>query len=136
MKPRLVHSLALALVLGACGGGGSRTLSLVNSPQTPAAQGTVTARFDENGNTRLALEVKHLAPPERVWPSARVSVVWVQAPDGTVHNVGALKVGDNLTGRLETVTPLQDFDLFVTVEELPAVTYPKGPRVLSALVAK
>lgn len=134
MKLALVLSLALALPLAACGGPGP--IPMVNAPQTPAAQGTVVARIAENGNVRLNLEVRHLAPPEKVSPGATIYVVWVQPQGGPPQNVGALRVDQNLAGRLETTTAHQSFEVFVTAEDMPAVTMPRGIRLLTAVVSQ
>lgn len=139
MKSRLFHCLlpAFALAVGglaACAG--PSPLPMLNSSQTPAARGTVLAEAAENGNTRLIVEVKHLAPPENVAPSAKVYVVWVQPQGAPPQNVGALRVNDDLTGRLQTVTAFASFQVMVTAEELPTATAPRGPQVLSAIVAQ
>lgn len=134
MKRALVLSMALALPLAACGG--PAPIQMLNAPQTPAAQGTVVARPAENGNVKLTVEVKHLAPPERVSPTAKVYVVWVQPQSGPPQNVGGLRVDQNLSGRLETVTVHQSFEVYITAEEQPAATLPTGPRTLTAVVTQ
>ena len=134
MKRSLVLSMALALLSAACGG--PSPITMTNAAQTPAAQGTVNARPVENGNMELSIEVKHLAPPEKVSPGAKVYVVWVQAQSGPPQNMGALRVDENLTGRLTTVTVHPAFETYITAEELPTATMPRGPRVLSAVVSQ
>ena len=108
MKRALVLSMALALPLAACGG--PAPIQMLTAPQTPAAQGTVVARPAENGNVRLTVEVKHLAPPERVSPTAKVYVVWVQPQSGPPQTVGAVRVDQTLTGRRATITVHQTTD--------------------------
>ena len=125
---------ALSAAPSACGG--PAAIPMVSSPQTPAAQGTVAAAPAPNGNTRLSVEVKHLALPERVAPGAKVYVVWVVPHGGPPQNVGALRVDENLTGRLDTVTAQPSFEVLVTAEDYPAATTPRGPRVLAAVVAQ
>jgi hypothetical protein len=129
-------SLALASTAGLSACGGPSAVPMLNAPQTPAAQGSVVARAAENGNTKLTVEVKHLAAPEKVSPGAKVYVVWVQPQGGPPQNVGALRVDDSLTGHLETVTAHPSFEVRVTAEEFPAATMPRGPVVLSAVVAQ
>jgi hypothetical protein len=107
----------------------------VSGSAAPAAEGTVRALPGPNGNTHIDVLVRHLAPPEKVFPAAKVYVVWVQAPGGPPQNVGALRLDDDLTGRLSTVTPLQAFTLVVTPEQSPVETVPQGPRVLTAQVS-
>ncbi len=140
MKSRLFHgvlatfALASGGALAACGG--PAPVPMINAPQAPAAQGSVLAQAAENGNTRITVEVKHLAPPERLNPTAKVYVVWVQPPGGPPQNVGALRVDAELTGRLVTVTAFATFDVLVTAEEFPTTTMPRGPQVLSAVITQ
>lgn len=133
MKRALVLLAALALPLPACGG--AATTPMVNAPQTPAAEGTVHTSIGENGNTRVTLQVRHLAPPERVVPGAAVYVVWINPENGRPQNAGALYVDANLTGRLDTITPYGSFEIYVTAEDTPTAATPRGPRVLTAVVS-
>ena len=132
MKRALV--LLAALALAACGAGPT-VVPMLNAPQTPAAQGTVSASFTENGNTRVMVEVQHLAPPDRVTSGAKVYVVWINPPNGRPQNAGALQVGPDLTGRLDTITPYPSFEVYLTAEDAPTAAAPHGPRVLTAVVA-
>ncbi|MEP7121615.1 MAG: hypothetical protein ABJE95_11920 [Byssovorax sp.] len=133
MTLRILPALAFVFMLAGCG---SAAIQLVNGPQTPAAQGQVKTDVGDNGNLKLEIEVKHLAPPANVSAGAKVYAVWIQTKDGAAQNVGALRVDDDLTGHLETTTPQHNFALFITTEEDPAALAPKGARVLSATVAK
>jgi hypothetical protein len=135
MKPSRIVALVASVWLTACAAGPIPT-PLVGSTLVPAAQGSVIASPGANGNTRLLVQVKHLAPPERVSPSAKTYVVWVRPAGGSAQNVGAIVVDDNLSGRLETLTPLQTFDLFITAEPYPAIPGPRGPQVLVAQISQ
>jgi hypothetical protein len=133
-RPPAVWLLA-AVFLAGC----ATTVRLTNGPMVPAAQGEVTVTEGENGNTKLALKVQHLALPEKVDAAATVYVVWVMANlEGSApQNVGALVVDQALTGTLETITPLKQFELTITPEPTATVTAPSGPKVFSAsIVAK
>jgi hypothetical protein len=128
---------SLGLVLAACGGK-SQTASFPfeASSVTPGAMGEVVTRTDANGNTRLSIDVQHLAPPDRVAPGATVYVVWVTdvAAGATPQNLGALRVDKDLRGKLEVATPLRTFDLTITAEPSPGVVAPSGPPVLKVRV--
>ena len=67
---------------------------------------------------------------------ASAYVVWVEPLDRSMapQNVGALRVNDDLEGELRTVTPLEDFNLFVTPEPHGNANEPSGPKVLWATV--
>jgi hypothetical protein len=94
----------------------------------PAAQGEVLAEPGENGNVRLTLHMRHLAPPEKMTTGATVYIVWVKstAADGKVQNVGALKPDAALEASLVTMTTLPEFDVMVTAEASASVQNPSG----------
>jgi hypothetical protein len=131
-------SLALSLGLVACGSSAppARSFPFEPSSVTPAAMGEVATTIEPNGNTKLTVNVQHLAPPDRVTPGATVYVVWVAPPEegATATNLGALRVDADLRGKLEAVTPLRGFDLKITAEETPTVDEPHGTPVLSVRV--
>jgi hypothetical protein len=123
----------VALSLAACG---PSPIRLVGSARTPAAEGSMTVRATSNGNTRIVLDVEHMAPPDHIKADARVYVVWARplAGDGTPQNLGALVVDKELRGRIDTLTPLRRFELFVTVEPIATAKAPSGDHLLSATV--
>jgi hypothetical protein len=125
--------VAGALVLGACA---HDTVPLQASSDVPAAQGELKLRTGDSGNTKLNVEVAHLAEPEKVRPGATNYVVWVQSPQGPPQNVGALKVGDDRKGELATTTPYSEFQLFITAEPNPTAAMPSSERLMFANVRK
>jgi hypothetical protein len=85
----------------------------------------------------LTLRVAHLASPARLTPPASIYVVWTQSlVGGRPQNVGALEVDADLSGRLDTTTPLEAFRVFVTPESSPRAELPSAPPVLSASIGK
>jgi hypothetical protein len=128
---------SLVFVASLVSAGCASTFALTSGPQTPAAEGKVVAKAGPNNNTKLVIEVKHLAPPKKVNPEGKVYVVWVQgaAENGTPQNLGALKVDSNLKGTLETLTPLRDFRLTITVERSAMLTSPTSSPVLAARIS-
>jgi hypothetical protein len=121
---RLVLASALVLLCssqlgcGIFGGGNHQTMRA--SPSIPSSEGTVESSIDDNGNVRLAVEVTRLPHPSKVAPGATVYAVWVIPGSAVVQNAGTLVVDDDLTGKLETVTPYKTFQLTVTPEITPA----------------
>lgn len=131
-------ALACAVALG-CGKStpeAKQPISLVAAADAPAAQGHVSVADGGNGNTAVAVDVKHLAPPQKAHPGATTYVVWAQPPSGIPQSLGAITVDANLQGSLRTVTPLKDFHLFVTPEPSAQAQAPTGPRVLSGHVER
>ncbi len=135
-----ILTLGTALVLALTGGGCGKTAPQVKEPLTmtsasssPAAQGSVHVNPAANGNTDVLVEVKHLAPPGKTEQGAMTYVVWAQPRgEGSVaQNIGALKVDADLHGSLRTITPLKEFELFVTAEPSAEAQEPTGERVLT-----
>lgn len=128
MSYRFVPAIAVALFLTACGG----TIPLAAAPAAPGAGGLVRAAEGAQGSLEITLEVERLAAAEKVVPGATVYVVWATPTGKAPQNLGALIVGEDMKGRLETVTALHGFELFITAEEVRMASEPSGPRVLSA----
>lgn len=127
-------ALVVAALIGC--GGPSKTVPLQATQAVPAALGEVHASRTDQGNTRVDLEVSYLAPPQNVAPGSHVYIVWAQPEDGSPpQNIGALAVGEDRKGKLETLTPLQKFDIFVTPEPARNAKKPTNEAVMKAEVA-
>jgi hypothetical protein len=112
-----------------------------SSPRIPAAEGAVSVKDGSNGSTKLAVRVKHMAPPEKVATGASSYVVWLRpiAADSSAEpaqNVGALAVGSDLEGKLDAVTPYRQFDVFVTAEPQAGSTAPTGEELLTTSIRR
>jgi hypothetical protein len=98
-----------------------------------AADAELNAKREANNNLQLDLSVHHLAKPENLNTGASTYVVWAKNDrdaSAPAQNLGQLQVNDNLEGRFQTVTPLKNFDLFITAEPVATVTSPTGYRAL------
>lgn len=106
------------------------------SSVTPAATGSVRATVGANGNTVLKIAVQHLSPPDRVVPGATVYVVWARQldSDSPPTSLGALRVDDQLAGRLDSLTVFRAFDLSITAEPMATVAQPTGKIVLDTRI--
>jgi len=104
----------------------------------PAAYAEVETREESNGNTKISLKAEHLARPEAVNPAAATYVVWAQGLGGTgePQNLGALEVDGNLKAKFEAITPLKQFDLFITPEPLNTAQIPTGDKALWTTVSQ
>jgi len=105
-----------------------------SASNVPASEGTVKATLGDNGNTNLALRVKHLAPPFKLQADATVYVVWLQQQDQPKQNIGALTLNKNLEGSLDIVTPFRRFSITVTPEPGGQVDQPSHEAVFTASV--
>lgn len=133
---RLFLTLAATAFI-ACGSSPPPTFNFVGSSAAPAAEGSAVVTSGPNGNSRLVVTVRHLAPPERIAPGSTAYVVWVTPlGDGAAQNVGALRLDSNLTGTLDTVTPLHDFVMTVGVEADPTAQKPTSTPVITSTISR
>ena len=133
MKIHLAAVVGAAFLFGGCAmmGAAKEKPNMTVSQELPAAEGTADFARTKNENTSIEVKVKHLASPEKLDPPAVTYVVWVrQDGEERPQNVGALKVDDNLTGTLATVTPLRRFELFITAEDDGQAREPSGEPLL------
>jgi hypothetical protein len=128
----LAGSALGGLLLGGC----AHDVPLQTSARIPAAQGQIKISKADNDNTKMKLEVDHLAEPGKMAPGAMTYVVWIQTSPGQVQNVGALMVDGDRHAKLETVTPHRQFQLFVTAEPVATVAAPTTERLLFANVQR
>jgi hypothetical protein len=109
----------LALALAACGG--PLKYQLRGSPKAPDADAKVVADVDDKGGmTRLEIEVKNLAPPDRLQSGGKSFVVWARGGSSKQWTrVAALRYddGDRAGTLLGASVPEMKFDLVITVEE-------------------
>lgn len=131
----IAPALGTAALVLSCAGGQHTTLQ--PGPRTPAAEGKIEAKQGDNGNTRVSVEVEHLAPPQDVASGASTYVVWAQpiAGDTQPRNLGALSIDEDRKGELRTLTPLKSFDVMVTPEPNAKVQRPSSEPVLTGRVS-
>jgi len=124
-----------ALALGGCGTmGHEQTWTMNATDQIPAASGKVKVKSEKDGNTRVKVEVAHLAQPAAAFGEASAYVVWLKPEAGRAQNVGVLSLDKNLKGELETRTAFKDFQVLVTAEKDANVTTPSGQPVMNTKV--
>ncbi len=132
-RTNVLAALAIAAFV-ACGGG-AKKVALEPTQAVAAAKGKVRAERTDSGNTKLDVEVQFLAPPGRVAPGSQVYVVWAQRDDKSApQNIGALAVGSDRKGKLQTLTPLDRFDVFLTPEPAGGATEPTNEAVMRTRV--
>jgi hypothetical protein len=122
-----------ALALGGCASH-EQTWTMNTTEMIPSAVGKVKVKGEKDGNTRVKVEVAHLAPPAAVFDQASTYVVWLKPESGTAQNVGVLSINKDLKGSLETETAFKDFQVLVTAEKDASVTSPSGRSVMNASV--
>ena len=128
-------ALVGALALGGCGSmrGNEQTWTMATTEKVPSAEGKVKIKTEKDGNTKVKVEVAHLAHPDDAF-NATTYVVWLKPASGIAQNVGVLNVNKKLEGSLETKTPFKDFTVIVTAEQNANVTMPTGQSVMDTKV--
>jgi hypothetical protein len=130
----LITAVALSSLSVACGHNPEPKgpTELATSSKLPASQGLIETADGGNGNVRVRVSVKHLAPPEKVVSGASTYVVWVKplAEDGSPQNLGAIRPDAEMVGTFESTTPLTSFDVFITAEPSPTAQTPTGEKML------
>jgi hypothetical protein len=131
---KCVAGLAFGVMLALPGGAEAKKFPLTADKSVPAARGQVDVGQDKNGNTKVQVEVEHLAMPDNLTPPKAVYVVWFQERGSEPLSQGALKPNKNLKATFKGVTPMKSFDVFVTAEADAMVKVPSGTEVLRANV--
>ena len=129
----LIFFSALLILVQGC----SRKLQFIQSTVVPAAKGSVKIKKDKNNNYSIDLKVENLAEPERLKPSKKSYVVWMETEQKKgFKNLGQLKsstglFSSTLKASLSTVTSFKPKRIFITAEDNTAITYPYGQTVLT-----
>jgi hypothetical protein len=124
-----------ALLAVACGG--PLKYQVPSSAKAPGADAKVVADVAEDqGQTRVEIEVTNLAPPERVNPNAKVFVAWYRkGPSAIWSRIGGLKYDEgDREGSLAGSVPEIAFDLTISAEATEAPASPSADVVLSQRV--
>ena len=103
---------------------------LIPTSVVPSAEGVVKAEKDRNGNTKLDVRVRHLAPPQRLTPPQQNYAVWVEASGQSPRLVGELRVNEDQEGSLTAAVPEKVFDVLVTAESMPTPAAPANLGVM------
>jgi hypothetical protein len=132
MKRGIAVLAGLAALAFGCA---STALPLTASQRTPAATGTVKVSADDQGNTRLKLNVDHLPLPSDLAPNLSTFVVWSVSDEGArIRNLGQLQIGSDRRGSVTLVSPLSRFRLLITAEQDGTAEKPSQYTILEGSV--
>lgn len=112
------------------GAGCAQRVEFIGSPTVPAATAEAKVTRDRNNNSQVDLEVRYLAPPENLTPPKSLYVVLVEGSEGRIMNMGQMNVDRNRRGSFKGVTPLNEFRILITAEDLAAATRPSEQVML------
>ena len=104
------------LTFGSC----TKKIVFPVSSTLPAAHASAKIKTDKNGNYSIDLTVKHIANPERLTPSRKFYVVWIETSQNGVVNLGQLRISNKLNGSLKTISSFKPISIFITAEDDPA----------------
>ncbi len=130
-KTYLLSVLSFIIILSSC----SKTVRFETSSVVPAAVAKIKLSKDQNQNNLVEMTVTGLADPERLSPSRKTYVVWMETKDA-IRNVGQLKSETSYfssarKATLKAVTPFKPLRFFVTAENNPGIARPSGQTVLT-----
>ena len=125
LAPRFL--LAGAMLLA---GGCTRKIEFTPLPTARGGEATVQVELTYDRNNTLLLEMTNVPDPSTLNPAYTRYVLWVATPDRqTIVNAGQIRVTEDRSAEMQTLTPLRDFILFITAETRGDVATP-GPDVL------
>jgi hypothetical protein len=103
----------------------------LTSTVVPAAEGEVTIKQNKNNNYVIKMSISNLAEIERLQPSKIGYVVWMEADQAYIRNIGRVTSSNNLNVSFETTATLMPTKIFITAEEDESVQYPGSMVVLT-----
>ena len=128
----LIVLIAVLVLFNAC----SKKIAFQVSPVTPAAQGFVKVKQDNNQNYAIDIDLTNLAAPDRLQPPRRIYIVWMESNEASIRNIGQINSSSNwlsskLKASFETVSSNKPTRIFITAEDYSNVQYPSSTMVLS-----
>ncbi len=125
---RIIKNLAIigvAAIMTSC----ASTATFPVSRTVPAAEITAKKKQDKNKNYVIELTAKNLADASRLEPKMHNYSVWGVADNGSTINIGQLTNKNAKKTVLNTLTPFNVREIFITAEEQGTLTYPSGIEI-------
>ena len=122
---QFITLISTFLLLISCGS----SVKFPVSDLAPAAEITAQQKEDKNGNTKIEINANYLANPNRLSPPKSFYVVWGLTENGEVKNIGRLKQTGNKKVSLETTTPYEIEEVFITAEDEGNINYPSKTEI-------
>jgi len=134
---RIAAALSLGLGLALAAPGCASRYKLDADSPAYAAQAKIAVKLNKTGNRQIKLEIRHLAPPQKIDPAGRAYVAWIAVPGSEPVKAGVLEYNDRWRrGVLHATTPNPKFELVVTLEQSLRPSKPSSTEILRKLVSK
>ena len=99
------------------------------SNDAPAADITAKKTKDNNNNYVIEITARNLAEASRLNPPKNNYSVWIITSDNVTKNIGQLINKNAKKATLETTTPFDVKEIFITAEEQGNLNYPSGVEI-------
>lgn len=106
------------------------------SSTVPAAEIVARKKQDKNNNYTIELTANNLADPGRLNPPKNNYSVWIVVENGSLKNIGQLTNKNAKKAVLETVTPFNVKEIFITAEDSGNLNYPRGREISRTTFSK
>jgi len=93
------------------------TVNFPVSDYLPAADVKAKIKKDENNIFEVTVKADHMAEPKRLTPPQKRYIVWIVDIDGANHKIGELDPDKSKEAELNTMTPYEPVQLFITAED-------------------
>jgi len=123
-------SLALMLLLTSC-------VSIIKFPVSsviPTAEITAQVKQDKKNNYVINITANYLASAQRLSPPKTTYVVWMVTKENSTANIGQFNGENAKKATLNTLTPFQPVELFITAENEGDLTSPNGPEISRVII--
>jgi hypothetical protein len=135
-NPRFPSIFSLAIfsliLISSC----TQKISFLTSSVVPAARGTVKVKVDDNKNHTIQIVLLNLAEPERLSPSKKIYMVWMETDQGETKNIGRIMTDSGtfsktLKADFKTVTSFTPVKIFITGEDDANIQFPGWEVILT-----
>ncbi|MFN4763636.1 hypothetical protein ACKGJN_10970 [Gillisia sp. Q332] len=117
--------IAIVAIMTSC----ASTAKFPISSTVPAAEITAKKKQDKNNNYIIELTARNLAEASRLNPPKNNYSVWVVIDNGSIKNLGQLSNKNAKKAVLETTTPYDVKEIFITAEDQGNLSYPAGLEI-------
>ena len=116
--------------------GSAQEVHFKTSTVVPAAEGTVKVTTNKDKGYNIDINILHLSGPGRLQPAAKTYIVWMETEQNGMKNLGEMQSKDGflsntLKASMNTTTPFKPTRIFITAEDVAAISNPQGQQVLT-----